>query len=46
MKADAEPVTEIDGVPQYAQAEWEGHGTIIADTPPEVADPEPVAEAG
>ena len=30
-----EPICEIDGVPQYAQATWEGE-TIVAARPPEV----------
>lgn len=44
-----EPICEIDGVPQYAQATMGDGQVIIAGTPPEVADPEPggaQAEAG
>lgn len=42
MSTTPEPVAEIDGVPQYAQATWEGK-TIIADTAPEIGEPEPEA---
>jgi hypothetical protein len=39
-----EPITVIDGVPQYAQAIMADGSIIIASTPPEVGEPEPEAD--
>ena len=46
MTDTPQPIAEIDGVPQYAQATMADGAIIIAETPPEIAagpkpEPEP-----
>jgi hypothetical protein len=46
MSTTPEPITEIDGQPQYAQAYMDDGSVVIADTPPEIAaDPAADLEA-
>lgn len=46
MSTTPEPITEIDGQPQYAQAYLDDGSVVIVGTPPEIAaDPAADLEA-